>query len=82
MENICMLCNKAKESVRHLLPLCKFFWNLLGIFLKFFGVEWVVAGSLEEVLHGLDLSGVIYKLKVLWCLLLCFQQLFARSLEG
>ncbi|XP_025692692.1 uncharacterized protein [Arachis hypogaea] len=50
--NICVLCNKEVESVEHLFLLCEVTWQLWCFWLRSFGREWVIPGTLKELFES------------------------------
>lgn len=51
VSNICIFCNSDVESVNHVLLLCPSIWKVWSNLVDWWGLRWVVTGSIEGLLN-------------------------------
>ncbi|XP_016203224.1 uncharacterized protein LOC107643973 [Arachis ipaensis] len=51
-DNICVLCKKEVESVKHLFLLCDLTWQVWCSWLRRFGEDWAIPGTIRELFES------------------------------
>lgn len=47
----CVLCKAEEETASHLLLFCPFSWNVWSKIMVWWGIQWVIPGSVDDLMH-------------------------------
>ncbi|KAL7189991.1 hypothetical protein ACSBR1_039601 [Camellia fascicularis] len=62
----CIFCRNELETVNHLLLCCPFSWRIWSNIINWWGVSWVLSGSVSSLLQWWDGYRFNKKEKVIW----------------